>query len=78
MGDQGAADQASASRPSLEMQVLQLECIIAAKDREMQLLRQRLAEDQEVRACGRVHGVLCRVHACPCVRVWGSANAMRT
>jgi hypothetical protein len=39
---------ASAEGEDLSMKVLQLQCIIDAKDREMQILREKASQDPEV------------------------------
>jgi hypothetical protein len=41
---------ASSQGEDLSMKVLQLQCIIDAKDREMQILREKASQDPEVRS----------------------------
>jgi hypothetical protein len=44
---------ASSEGEDLSMKILQLQCIIDAKDREMQILREKASQDPEVGATGQ-------------------------
>lgn len=73
MADQEPATVAGGDGEAVRMQILQLECVIAAKDREIQLLRDRLSTDHEV---GLAAVVGPRRGSCSSLPAWRGARGL--